>query len=127
MRRLILGALLVLVAGPVLAQQTLTLDTPESQGRPERTGWHIVEIRLGNGVVKTIDVSVEDNNGETVQCHYSGVTAASDLRVLNTANMSTVSLHRRVLTRLQGVGGPVDPDGQDTPCLGGGTVTGLPE
>ena len=63
-----------------------------------------------------IVISVFDPVGDLVKCVYTGSTATTLMTQLNTINLSTSSLHKRVLERLV-------TDGK----LPAGTVTGSPD
>jgi hypothetical protein len=64
----------------------------------------------------TIRINVRDENGNIVKALYEGETATNLMTGLNKSDLSTNSLHKRILERLVS-------DGK----LPGGTVTGTPD
>lgn len=124
-----------LLASPVRAQEVLTLIIPESQGFADRTTWSIKQMHFTfqDGVLNDyneIEVILIDNTNGRIRCSYSGDNSSNahdDQVVLNTANLTSSSLKKRTLDRLTMFGGQVDSNGNDTPCLAEGTVTGTPE
>ena len=47
-----------------------------------------------------IDITLRDNVGGTITATYSGQKATDLMLILNTANLTTNSLHKRTLTKL---------------------------
>ena len=47
-----------------------------------------------------IDITLRDNAGGTITATYSGQEATDMMLILNTANLTTNSLHKRTLTKL---------------------------
>jgi hypothetical protein len=67
------------------------------------------------GVTGSVEITLVDNNGVLLNHQYIGAEAESMIRQLNTANLTTKSMHKRVLEKLAADG--VIP----------GTVTGTPD
>lgn len=126
-----LGLLLIAALGlsPVGAQERLVLTTPilsqsgvtELRVESLYLKRHIPDGGTAtNAVVRAIfretanGVFVPD--GRQVVCAYDGDTAATLVAQLNTLNLSTTSLEKRVTQRCQ-------TDGK----LGAGTVSGIPQ
>ena len=80
--------------------------------KPATTAFQVVRLTL-DWESKVIDVTVRSDTGETQTHTFSD--AESLLRGLNTANLSTTSLHRRIL-------GKMVADG-----LLAGSISGVPE
>jgi hypothetical protein len=72
----------------------------------------VVSATLGAGLV---GIELKDNNNERFSHSYYGTEAVNMIKFLNTANLTTKSLHKRVLEKLSTDG--VLP----------GTVTGTPD
>lgn len=92
-----LFALLLTVPG--YSQERVVLTTP----KPTVTEYRISELLLSwnDGVDCTISVRLEPNvAGPEMQHRYSGAAACQMLRALNTANLSTVSLQKRIINQL---------------------------
>lgn len=62
-----------------------------------------------------VDIHLKDNNGAKYQHQYKGNQAVNMIKQLNTANLTTKSMHKRILEKLSADG--VLP----------GTVTGTPD
>ena len=92
--------------------EQLDLDTPIAG--PSISTYKIIEIRMNwpNG---EIDCTLADELGKTISCQYRGPEATSLMLTLNTANLSTKSLHKRTIEKLQA-------DGK----LPSGTISGTP-
>lgn len=90
--------------------ETLTLTVPEANA-----AYEIVSLSL-HWNQSLIRCTVKDGGGKNVTHLYEGPAALTLMRQLNTANLSTASLHKRLLDRLVA-------DGR----LPGGTVTGSPD
>jgi len=99
--------------------ETLTLTTPRAPTRPTITTYTIRAIYFGwdEGLIK---ITLRDNVGEIVTAVYedsaADKAATTLLRALNTVNLSTTSLQKRVIQRLV-------TDGK----LPAGAVTGAPD
>jgi len=92
-----------------MAEQ-LTLTTPVSVA-----GYKVKRLVLNWEDAAIIAIVADDNNVRKA-CRYFGPVATTLMNQLNTLNMSTNSLHKRILERLV-------TDGQ----LPAGTVTGAPD
>lgn len=90
------------------AQEKLTLTSPIA--KPSIAEWSIAKFEI-NVENAAISVTVKADNGEYKTVVYEN--AATLINSLNTANLSTKSLRRRILERLQ-------TDGH----LGAGTFSG---
>ena len=92
--------------------ETLTLTTPIAP--PSRTTYQVQRVTLdwANAVI-LIDLLGSD--GVVINARYEAAAATALMTILNTANLSTNSLHKRILQKLQ-------TDG----FLPAGTVTGAP-
>lgn len=66
---------------------------------PARTHYTISRLTL-DWEHACIDITLRDNTGETQTHTYSGAEATNLMRTLNTANLTTNSLHKRTLTKL---------------------------
>ena len=66
---------------------------------PARTHYTISRLTL-DWDAACIDITLRDNTGGTQTHTYSGAEATNLMRTLNTANLSTNSLHKRTLTKL---------------------------
>jgi len=99
--------------------EKLTLTTPRTPTRPTITTYTIRAIYFGwdEGLIK---ITLRDNVGEIVTAVYEDSAddkaATTLLRALNTVNLSTMSLQKRVIQRLV-------TDGK----LPAGAVTGAPD
>jgi len=51
-----------------------------------------------------IRITLRDNNGAKTFYGYDGTEATTLIRFLNTANLTTKSMHKRILERLEGDG-----------------------
>lgn len=119
---------------PALAQEKLMLTTPEPGA--SNTTWQVRELHLGWKVGLTdyyIHLRLAGDNDERIECQWIGEIARAMIVVLNTANLSNNSLHKRALSRAQVDGGDAifDIDGEPTggfePCLAGGNIAGSSE
>lgn len=90
--------------------ETLTLTTPV-----QVTGYQVQKVVLDWANARIKVVVRDTNSGENIIAAYAGTTATNLMSFLNTANLSTTSLHARILNRLV-------TDG----FLPAGTVTGTP-
>lgn len=79
------------------------------------TSYRVAVLVLNHFEAK-IKVHVRDPVGRLVVCSYSGAIATTLMNQLNTMNLTTSSLHRRILERLSA-------DGK----LPAGIVTGTPD
>lgn len=91
--------------------EALTLTAPISV-----TSYQIKKILfdLEHAIISII--LFDSTNNQRVNAEYAGPTATTLMNQLNTVNLSTTSLHRRILERLVA-------DGK----LPAGTVTGTPD
>lgn len=80
---------------------------------PAKTHYTISRLTL-DWDAACIDIVLRDNTGETQTHTYSGAEATNLMVILNTANLSTNSLHKRTLAKLIA-------DGKLS-----GTITGTP-
>lgn len=110
MRAIVLA--LVLLAAPVWAAETLTLTVPETT--PAITTYSVDSLTL-NWTRASIMVVVMGTNGERKTFTYEGASARTIMLALNKADLSALSLQRRILQRLTADGFLV------------GTVTGVPD
>lgn len=92
--------------------ETLALTTPET--KPSNTGYKVVRLLL-DWESALIRIELKGVNGEIKTHDYAGATATTLMNQLNTMNLSTQSLQKRILNRLIS-------DGVLT-----GTVTGSPD
>ena len=77
--------------------EILTLTSPIVP--PSITTWRVSYLAL-NWDGESITVGLRGSNGETKNHSYSGATAISLMTALNKANLSTISLHRRIINQL---------------------------
>lgn len=96
-----------------MAEQ-LTLTTPEVVPSKTTTYYRVVRV-LFDWREARIAVVVEGERGELKTFDYEAAEALTLMRALNTANLSTLSLQKRILNRLVA-------DGKMS-----GTVTGTPD
>lgn len=119
MRRhlLFILAALLLVASVPKAQESVTLTSPASVGT--RSTWEVNYLHIDLKPSVRISVEVVDNLGNVVRDEHTSTTAvtgATLLNQLNTVNLTTNSLMKRLLTHLQGEG-----------KIGAGSVVGSPQ
>ncbi|MDO8547857.1 MAG: hypothetical protein Q7R68_10940 [Nitrospirales bacterium] len=93
--------------------EQLDLTTPISG--QSVTSYKVLRLNLGT-TPPVIDWAVVDNNGKTFSGSYNGAEGAALLSILNTANLTTNSLIKRVMTKLQADG-----------LIPSGTVSGMPQ
>jgi hypothetical protein len=118
-------ALWIVGVGYVLAQEKLTLATPVF-ATVGATDFRVESVYLKRG---TPDAGAEIRarfrevagtafvaGGRDMTCRYDGDTAETLIAQLNTVNLTTASLEKRVTQRCQA-------DGK----LGAGTITGVPQ
>lgn len=97
MRRTGLCLVFVLLAAGVWAQERVDLTTPIVQ--PSIVSYTVASLFLDwDGAA--IRIIVKGNDGSRVAIEYSGTEATTLMVALNKANLSTRSLHRRILDRL---------------------------
>jgi hypothetical protein len=96
--------------------ETFELTTPIVQ--PARTTYHVARVDL-QWDAQVVYVEVRSNDGKRIEKTYTGADAVTLMRGLNTANLTTLSLNKRVLNRLVADGVFV--------LEGAGTVTGTPD
>ncbi len=82
---------------------------------PDRTTYRVVRLVL-DWLAQVIQVDVRGSDNVNVFNEYLGAEAVSLMTILNTSNLTTASLHKRVLQKLV-------TDGK----LPSGTVSGTPE
>lgn len=131
-RRLVLGTVLIAFAfvNPAPAQEKLVLSSPVF-ATVGATDFRVESIYLKRETIvnslgdsdaeiralfREVNGTVFVQNGRTLICQYTGATAETLVRQLNTTNLSTISLEKRVTNRCQ-------TDGK----LGAGSVTGTPQ
>lgn len=111
-------ALLLLCAGPALAAERLDLSTPQTFQAPATpapiASWRVGALRLLWDDAR-IEAEMVGPAGQRRDCVVEGAAALTLMRALNTANLSSNSLHRRVLNHFAGN------------CLGAGSVAGTPD
>ena len=93
--------------------ERISLTVPEPYPLPTSTvtTWTVTELLL-QWKGAHIGITLEGTEGERREIHYNGETATSLMTILNKANLSVKSLHKRILEYLV-------TDGKIT-----GTVTG---
>lgn len=116
-RLLLLLAVVALVAvgddiGVSHAGERLDLTTPLTT--PSTTSWRVDEVRMA-WTAKLVIVVFLGSNNERRECRTEDTAAVTLMTALNTANLTTNSLHKRAITHYIGTG-----------CLGAGTITGTP-
>ena len=92
--------------------EQLDLTTPIVT--PSRTTYSVQRV-LFDWAAAVIQIWVKGSDSVELQLEYTGPTATSLMTILNTANLSTLSLQKRVLQKLV-------TDGK----LPAGTVSGTP-
>lgn len=94
--------------------EDLTLTTPVT--KPTITKWRFDSLTLNRSAPSVSATFLEPTTGETVTCTETGADALLTLKALNTANLSTNSLQKRVTNWAIGKG-----------VLGAGTISGTPD
>ena len=94
--------------------EQLDLTTPLVVQLPAVTSYKVIELRM-NWPLAEIDITLADQLGKTITASYRNSQAAALMATLNTANLSTKSLQKRAIEKLQA-------DGK----LPAGTITGTP-
>jgi len=101
------------------------LDTPVTTPAISITGYKVRRIELDLEQMAMVPsgtepglvaITLKDNNGVYTNYTYTGQTAVSMIKALNTANLSTKSLQKRILEQLE-------KDGK----IGTGNVSGTPD
>jgi hypothetical protein len=101
------------------------LDVPVTTPAISITGYKVRRIELDLEQAATVPLSSEpglvsitlkDNNGVYTNYTYTGATAVTMIKTLNTANLTTKSLQKRILEQLE-------KDGK----IGTGNVSGTPD
>lgn len=115
MRRILFVCALIALTLPLAAQEKLTLSAPIA--KPSLSEWSVARFSIDVEAVEIL-VTVKADNGEYKAVRYPNATTDAAqtvtlINALNTANLSTKSLRRRILERLQA-------DGH----LGAGTFSG---
>ncbi len=95
--------------------EALTLTTPITRSVPDTTTYRVRRIVFGFDE-NFLHISLRDNNAVETHYRYDGPDAVALMRALNKTNLSTKSLHRRILERLRA-------DGR----IDAGPVTGSPD
>jgi hypothetical protein len=126
--RLLLLVALLVAAGPVIAQETITLTTPET--KPSNAAYRLERLTI-DADAGTIHIQLKGQNGEAKACLYHAATTPTGATLiigLNKANLPTAyagnattgSLTQRIFHRLVvlGEGAAVCSNGL------AGTVTG---
>lgn len=90
------------------------LDLTAAIVPPSRTTYAIQQLIL-DWAAQVIQVVLKGSDGFEIRVEYTGATAISLMLTLNTANLTTISLNKRVLQKLV-------TDGK----LPAGTVSGTP-
>lgn len=93
--------------------ETYTLSTPQAQSSV--TGYAVRFLHL-NWDGQYIEIGYRASGGAPYAHTYTGATAVSLMTSLNKANLTTNSLHKRILNQLA-------TDG----VIGPGSVTGAPD
>lgn len=75
--------------------EILTITSPP----PQQTTWRVNELYLNWGA-QSIQIGLIGTNGEAKHHSYSEATATSLMNALNKANLTSNSLHKRVIQRL---------------------------
>lgn len=117
MKRVILAAIvaIIMAATALSAQQAVTLTAPEAIGT--RTTWSLQIFHIEKqGAGWRIVVELVDNLGNVVRDEHTGASAATLLNAINTADMRTNALLRRILLHVQ-----------SEAKIAAGSVTGTPE
>ena len=116
MKRRALSVLLALVvlgaALPAVAIEQLDLTAPLTP--PSTTSWRVDEIRMA-WTAKLVVVVFLGSNGERQECRTEDTAAVTLMTALNTANLTSNSLHKRAINHYVSTG-----------CLGTGSITGSP-
>src|SRR3990167_2117307 len=99
----------------VIAQEKLALTTPVSPPAPTTRDYTVRRLVLAWDE-QQIQIMLRDNNNQITHYLYTGAQATTLMVALNTANLATKSLQRRILEQLVA-------DGK----LTRGTVTGAPK
>lgn len=122
MRRRIFLLLLAALATSVFAQEKVTLTTPVAPARPAISDLRVTEVYMGLRAQRiTVELTPVDGSGNLLwdlpglTFQYHGEEAVTFMTALNKANLSTKSLHKRIMERLQA-------DGK----LGAGAISGTP-
>lgn len=94
--------------------EQITLTTPETKPQINTTFYRVVSLHL-DWRLSEIGILLEGENGERRSFGYEGSEALMLMTALNKANLSTLSLQKRIMNRLIA-------DGKLT-----GSVTGAPD
>lgn len=114
MKRALLIFSLLFLAPPALAVEDLTLTSPLT--RASTTGWRVQSLDLQWSAAVVVATFLDPTTGNTLTCTESGSAALTLMSTLNTANLTSNSLHKRTLNWAVGKG-----------CLGAGAVSGTPQ
>lgn len=77
--------------------EIITLTTPVTT--PSITTWRVSSLLL-DWDAALIAISLRGSGGERLNHAYTGANATSQMTALNKANLSTNSLHKRVIQKL---------------------------
>jgi len=131
MTKLLMASILLLCAATAYADESYVPATPIAPQEDVIAGYHLVELdlttSLGGGSARVIvmvqpyttgGACAKDTNAacRQIQVTYDGSDAEKIINALNTANLTTNSLRKRVLTKLV----------QDGKLPGGGAASGTP-
>lgn len=100
--------------------EELVLTDPEVIPEKVTNKFHVVSFLMDMEAMMSlepglINIVLKDNNGERSTYNYTGNAATTMIKQLNTANLSTKSMHKRILEKLSADG------------LLPGTVVGAPD
>lgn len=79
--------------------EVITLTTPVPVPSLDITTWKVVKLEL-NWLNKIIRIRLQNNRGEFLDHTYINSVAETFMIQLNKANLSTTSLQKRILQRL---------------------------
>ena len=111
-RRSLLCGVLLLAATPAFGAEQLDLATPVTT--PDLTAWQVSRLDL-DWTGARIVITLRGPNREQKRHDYSGAAATTLMTALNKANLTTNSLHKRILNRLVADG------------VIAGTISGVPD
>jgi hypothetical protein len=95
--------------------EAVTLTTPEVTPATATTDYRVTYLLLEWERGGLIVIHLRGTHGERKEVRYTGPEAVAMMRTLNTANLTTKSLHKRILEKLVA-------DGKIA-----GTITGTPD
>lgn len=97
MRLTRLVACVLLLSGPLLAQEQVNLTTPVT--RPSTTLYRVTYVAF-DFANSRISIELTDDVGNKLGATYEGATATTLMLALNKTDLSVQSLQRRILARL---------------------------